>query len=375
MKMYINGTKKVDRYVDEIFRKFRRGNVLEELVRSSNFHSLEEVKKAMPSFVNAMVKYIEYAEKQARKGIRPVQFGLVVESSEERKEVNRTFTIDNDLKKRLFYPQWDMTAHEDFMYRLLEAYFDATLITEQGAIRKFKEFVELYRGLIPAYELGNCYFGIYKTSVILVNLDNGCIHKLKPKAIDNKNKKKGIKCIEYDDTRNEYYLILNDNESKYVLTRNGETTTIMEPCDKLKDKKKEYYQVTLVSRNPLHNTPAVQFSAHSIILLAKFGINAAKHCLNNSGLLTCHHVDEVGNNNNPNNLEIVTRKDNYLITKGKDPIIQQAVSSYDLSYYFTHINQCYGMDKSEIDFKMFYQDDFWSEKLIVKPAREYVWCA
>ena len=47
MSMYIDDTKKVDRYIDDIFRKFSKGNVLEELVRSSNFQSLEDVKRTV----------------------------------------------------------------------------------------------------------------------------------------------------------------------------------------------------------------------------------------------------------------------------------------------------------------------------------------
>ena len=372
--MYINDKKSIDRSVDEVFRRFRKGNVLEELVRSSNFYSLEEVRKAMPDFVNAMVKYIAYAEKQARKVIRPVQYGLVVESSEERKAVNKSFTIDNDIKKSLFYPQWYKTAHEDFMYRLIEAYFDATLVTEQGAIRKFKELTELYRGLIPATKLGNCFFGIYKSTVILINLDNGCIHKLNSKAIDGENKIFGIKNIEYNTVLDVYQLVLN-NSSKIPLTKSGVTTSVMQECNKLKDKKKKYYQVTLVSGNSVKNIPAVQFPVHTIILLAKYGLNIAKHCLNNDGLITCHHIDEIGNNNNPNNLEIVTRKDNYLITRGKDPVIKQAVSSYGLTSYFNHIMECYKMNKKDIDFKLFCQNEDWHEKLLIKPAISYVWCA
>ena len=367
-------TKNPDKVIEEIRKNYKTGGVLTNLLKASDYSSLEEVKKAMPDFVNAMVRYITFAELEVKKGIIPAQAGLVVESPDERKEVNRAFTIDNSFKRKLFYPQWYLTAHEDFMYRLIEAYFDITLLTEQGAIRKFKEFVKLYNNLIPAYELGDSFFGVYDTAVILINVSSGCIYKLKSAAIKNKIKKYGINGIQYDEALNEYQLVLN-NDIKYSLTKNGKFTSIMSDCRTKKDKNKEYYQVTIISRDKKNNVPAVQFPAHSLVLLAKYGLNVAKHCLSKDGLLTCDHVDMVGNNNRVRNLEIVTRVDNCIRARGKDPIRKEAVSSYDLANYFTHICQCYGMDKKDVEFKIHYLNDMWEERLLIKPAREYVWCA
>ena len=372
--MYIKNIKNIDRLIERLRISYKKGEVLTNILKTSDYSSLEEVKKAMPDFVNAMVKYISFAEMEVRKGIIPVQFGLVVESPDERKEVNRAFTIDNSVKRKLFYPNWYLTAHEDFMYRLIEAYFDITLLTEQGAIRKFKEFVKLYNSLIPAVELGDCFFGIYDAAVILINVSSGCIYKLKSTKIKNKIKKYGINSIQYDEISNEYQLILK-NKLKYSLTKNGKITSIMSDCRSKKDKTKEYYQVTIIGRDKKNNLPAVQFPAHSLVLLAKYGLNVAKHCLSKDGLLTCDHVDMVGNNNKARNLEIVTRVDNCIRARGKDPIRKEAVCSYDLADYFMHICQCYCMDKKDVAFKINYLNDMWKEKLLIMPAIDYVWCA
>ena len=372
--MYINNIKNIDRLIERLRGSYKKGEVLTNILKASDYNSLEDVKKAMPDFVNAMVQYITFAEIEVKKGIMPAQSGLVVESPDERKEVNRAFTIDNSLKRKLFYPHWYLTAHEDFMYRLIEAYFDITLLTEQGAIRKFKEFVKLYNNLIPAYELGECFFGVYDTAVILIDISSGCIYKLKSATIKNRIKKYGINSIQYDEILNEYQLVLN-NGLKYSLTQNSKLTSIMSDCRTKKDKNKEYYQVTIIARDIKNNVPAVQFPAHSLVLLAKYGLNVAKHCLSKDGLLTCDHLDMVGNNNKARNLEIVTRVDNCIRARGKDPIRKEAVYSYDLADYFTHICQCYCMNKKDVAFKINYLNDMWEERLLIKPAREYVWCA
>ena len=77
--MYINNIKNIDRLIERLRGSYKKGEVLTNILKASDYNSLEDVKKAMPDFVNAMVQYITFAEIEVKKGIMPAQSGLVVE--------------------------------------------------------------------------------------------------------------------------------------------------------------------------------------------------------------------------------------------------------------------------------------------------------
>ena len=143
--MRMSKTKTAEGYLKDIRTAFKKGVVLRNLVENSAEETIEQAKEANPEFVKAAIDYIKYAEILVQQGYVPAQSGKVEQASEERKALVRAFTLDTTKKIKLFQPDWWLTGHELFIYHLIEAVFDASLLIEQGAARKFEELVDFYK--------------------------------------------------------------------------------------------------------------------------------------------------------------------------------------------------------------------------------------
>lgn len=349
-------------YMNDIRKEFKQGKVLENIVKKSDAGSLEAVKQANPDFIKAAVDYIKYAERLVKQGHEPAQYGKVVDSSEERKAVQKSFTLDTVSKIKLFRPDWWMTAEELFIYHLIEAVFDASLLVEQGAARKFEELVDLYRTFRPVEEVDGWYFAWYGISVLFIDTLQGRIYRADNRVVRDKiakSKVKGIERVRFQ-RKIVYELVLENDLRVSLMSDQKLTNGLWSLENSLKDNKKEYLQVHLQDRDNITGRPAVQFPAHTILLLARFGLNTVKHMILKDSLITCDHVDMVGNNNVLENLQLVARRDNCLRARAKNPIVKDIVSSYDLGLFWDFIEQSFNIDKFDLRLRQENIKNYWN---------------
>lgn len=359
----------IDSCINRVRKEFKKG-VIEDLVRSSAVNSVDEVKKVYSDFVKAAIEYIEYAEVMAKKNYRPLQYGKAVAPSELKKAVNRTFTVNSELKKKIFYPEWYELAQEDFMYNLLERLFDASLILEQSAERRFREMVNFFNGMISATSLGKCFFALCENKLFYIDLDKGVVYE-PSKRLQELIKEYGIKDFTYSNYDLCGWLYLNNRYPIQVVSDGKLNRDCFKPCDTVKDNAKEYLQLKVKSReDSMH--PAIQFPIHTIMVLAERGINVAKFFVISDSFFTCDHLDMQPKNNSIFNLQLVTRRDNIIRAKGKDPIEKKIVSSFDFGYYFNHVAMCDTTDKKELKFRKNHIREVWEEKLVGTSAKEYL---
>lgn len=370
--MKLTERKTVQGYMKDIRAEFKKGCVLRDLVENSDIGSLEAVKKANPELVKAAVAYIKYAEKKVQQGYVPLQYGKVMDSCEERKDLQKAFTLDTPAKIQLFRPDWWMCAEELFIYNLLEAVFDASLLVEQGAARKFEELVSLYRTFTKVEEVDGWVFAWYDKSVLFINTNKGCIYRADNRALREKIAKSRIKEIKRvkECHRVVYELRLVDGQRFPLMTDQCLTSGAWSVERILKDTKKEYYQIHLKDRDNITGRPAVQFPAHILLLLARFGINTIKHTILKDSLITCDHLDMTGSNNILSNLQLVTRRDNCLRAKSKDPFIQKTVYAYDLGEFWQYVEQSYSVNKIDLRMKKESIAEYWENILKEKSVED-----
>ncbi|WP_324823575.1 hypothetical protein [Sinanaerobacter sp. ZZT-01] len=358
-------------YLKNIRKDFKKGTVLQNILENSDFTTVEEAKQANPEFVKAAVDYIKYAERLTQQGYTPAQTGKVTDSSEERKALQKAFTLDTTDKVKMFYPEWYLTAHELFIYHLLEAVFDASLLVEQGAARRFEETATLYKSFYTVKEIEGWTFAYYDRTILFIDLNKGRISTASNRAVRDKIGDSGIKGFKRTTEQGKvvYSVVLEDGQVISLMKDQKLSTSIWSQCHTLKDSKKEYYQICLKPRVS-DEEPMVQFPAHMILLLAQFGINTVKHMLSKDGLTTCDHVDMTGNRNTLSNLEITTRKDNKLRACSKDPITKQIVSSYNLADFWQHIEQSFNLNKIDVKIKRENMLDYWGQVLKEQTVEE-----
>lgn len=363
--MKVSDRKTIQGYMKDIRKEFKQGLVLKHIIEKSDVGSVEAVKQANPDFIKAAVDYIKYAERLVQQGFEPCQCGKVVDSSEERKAVQKSFTLDTASKIKLFQPDWWMTAEELFIYHLIEAIFDASLLVEQGAARKFEELVDLYRTFKKVDEVEGWFFAWYGKSVLFIDTLKGRIYRADNRVVRDKIAKSKIQEIKRIRERNKvvYLLVLEDGKKFPLMTDQNLTNGLWSFEKILKDNKKEYYQVHLQDRDNETGRPAVQFPAHTILLLAQFGLNTVKHTIIKDSLITCDHVDMVGNNNVLSNLQLVTRRDNCLRAKAKDPVVKKMVCSYDLGMFWRFIEQSFNVNKIDLRMRQESIKEYWTSVL------------
>ena len=369
--MYITDRMSLDGYLKRVNDNFKKGKVLENVLCASAPSSLLEVQNAMPDFLEASIAYIKLAERLAKEGFVPEQKGICTPSSEERKALVKSFSINSEARRMLFSPAWYMTSYELCIYQLLEAVFDASLLVEQSAQRRFREMVDLYRSFVPVKQYGDCCFSINPTCILYIDLDNGCVYELTDEKILGKLNSSEAKEVVYEadlpSRKNAYFLRLKNNESIELMV-DGVLNEKFKKCNFIKDYTKDYVQIRLQPR--IGEKPAVQFPVHIVLLLAKFGINTMKHFLLKDGLVTCDHIDMHGGNNLLQNLALVTRKDNKLRATGKDKEVLEYVCNYNLKEFFTHIEECQFMNKIDVKIKQECLRDYWSKQLLGKSVEE-----
>ncbi len=369
--MYVTDKMSVKNCIEKVERDFKKGRVLEKVLFASAPSTLDEVQKAMPDFLEASIAYIKLAERLIKQGFVPEQKGICTPSSEERKALVKSFSINSEARRKLFTPVWYITSYELCIYQLMEAVFDASLLVEQSAQRRFREMVELYRSFVPAKQYGDCYFSINPTCILYIDLDNGCVYKLSDEDILTEINLTGAKEVVYEtdlsSQKNKYFLKLVDGK-KIELMADGVLNEKFEKCKFIKDMTKDYVQ--LVLRPRVEDTPAVQFPVHIVLLLAKLGVNTMKHFLLKDGLVTCDHIDMKGGNNLLYNLALVTRKDNKLRATGKDKEVLEYVCNYNLKEFFNHVEECQLMNKIDVKTKQECLRDYWGKQLIDKSVEE-----
>lgn len=361
-------------YLKNIRKDFKKGTVLQNILESSDYVTVEEAKQANPEFVQAAIDYIKYAERLVQQGYIPTQVGKVTDSSEERKALQKAFTLDTTDKIKMFYIEWYMTAHELFIYHLLEAVFDASLLVEQGAARRFEETVDLYRSFYTVKEVEGWVFAYYDRTILFIDLQKGRISTASHRVLRDKIGASGIKEIKRTTEQGKvvYSVVLSNGDVIDLMRDQKLSTSIWTPCHTLKDSKKEYYQICLKARVS-DDEPMVQFPTHMILLLAQYGINTIKHMLLKDGLFTCDHVDMIGNRNILINLEITTRKDNKLRACSKDPITKEIVSSYNLVDFWQHVENSFNLNKVDVRIKKEHMIDYWSQVLKEKSVEEILY--
>lgn len=369
MKISSRDLVNVDSCVNRIRKEFKKG-VIEDLVRSSAVNSVDEVKMVYSDFVKAAIEYIEYAEVMAKRNYRPLQYGKAVAPSELKKAVNKTFTVNSELKKKIFFPEWYELAQEDFMYNLLERLFDASIILEQSAERRLKEMVDFYNSMIPVTTIGKCFFVVCEKKIFFINVDKGVIYE-PSNRLQELIREYGIKDFTYNDYEQCGWLYLNNRYPIKVMSEGKLNNECFKRCDTVKDNAKEYLQLKVKTReDSMH--PAIQFPIHTIMILAERGINVAKFFVISDSFFTCDHLDMQPKNNSIFNLQLVTRRDNIIRAKGKDPIEKKIVSSFDFGYYFNHIAMCDATDKKELKFRKNHIREVWEEKLVGTSAKKYL---
>lgn len=361
--MKLSERKTVQGYMKDIRAEFKKGLVLQHILENSDVGTVEAVKQANPDFVKAAVAYIKSAERLVKQGYSPCQCGKVVDSSEERKALQKAFTLDTRAKINLFRPDWWLSAEELFIYHLIEAVFDASLLVEQGAARKFTELVDLYRTFTKVEEVEGWFFAWYGKSVLFIDVLKGSIFRADHRVLRDKISQSKIVEIQRKKSKGKivYELVL-ENGQRYPLMTDQHLTLGMWSIERiLKDNKKEYYQIHLQDRDNITGRPAVQFPAHIILLLAQFGINTVKHTISKDSLITCDHVDMTGSHNDLSNLQLVTRRDNCLRAKAKDPIVKQMVCSYDLGSFWQFVEQSYNINKIDLRMRQENNKEYWSK--------------
>lgn len=368
--MKLTDRKSVKGYMKDITAEFRKGTVLEDILLNSAYDTFEQAQQCDPVFVKAAVAYIEYAQRMVLSGYTPEQEGKVQESSEERKAVLKAFTLDSVKKIDLFRPEWYISAQELFIYHLVEAVFDASLLVEQSAYRRFEEIVTLYRSFTKVEDVEGWTFGYYGNTIIFIDTCKGLVWKVTHPVVKGKIKEFGLKGIERQEINNEvYYNAVLGNGRTIPLMRNYRLVGgSWSRCKSLKDSKKNYIQVVLECRQD-NGRPACQFPAHTLLLLAEYGINTIKHTIIKDGLFTCDHVDMQGTNTLLN-LELTTRKDNKLRAASKDEDILSAVNSYNLFDFFKKVDSSFNDDKVDIKNKQYAMRYYWEELLQTKTAHE-----
>ncbi len=369
--MYLTDRMTVDGYIKRVKDDFKKGVVLKKVLYGSSPSTLSEIQNAMPDFLEAAVGYIKLAENLYKQGFVPEQKGLCTPSSAERKMVVKTFSINSAERRNLFYPAWYTTSYELCVYQLLEAIFDASLLVEQSAQRRFRELVDLYRSFVPVKQYGDCCFSINPQCVLYIDMDNGCVYRFTDEDVLNELNLIGAKGVLYEAILpshvDGYFLKLNNNKIIELMT-DGVLNEKFEKCNFIKDYTKDYVQIILQPR--VGETPAVQFPVHIVLLLAKFGINTMKHFLLKDGLMTCDHRDMHGGNNILQNLCIASRKDNKLRATGKNKEVQEYVCNYNLKSFFNHIEQCQCMHKVDVSMKQDFLKDYWDEQLKDRTVEE-----
>lgn len=370
--MRMSKTKTAEGYLKDVRIAFKKGVVLRNLVENSAEETIEQAKEANPEFVKAAIDYIKYAERLVQQGYVPAQSGKVEQASEERKALVRAFTLDTTKKIKLFQPDWWLTGHELFIYHLIEAVFDASLLIEQGAARKFEELVDFYKTFEEIEGLEGCHFAYYGRSVLFIDTGKGRICRADNRVLRDAIAASSIHSIRMvkDKSRTSYELVLM-NGRVFTLMTDGRLTSGMWTVERiLKDNNKEYYQIHLQDRDNEKNKPAVQFPAHIILLLAQFGINTIKHTILKDSLMTCDHVDMSPQNNEISNLELVARRDNLLRAKAKDPIVKQMVCSFNLAQFWIYIENSFNLNRADVKIKKEALSDYWNTELKTRSVDE-----
>lgn len=370
--MRFSNKKSVEGYIKTVRAEFKKGTVLEDILKKSAAESVEAAKKANPELVKAAVDYILYAESKVMKGFSPSQAGWVEDSCDERKALQKAFTCDTEEKRKLFKPDWWLTGYNLFIYHLLEAVFDASLLVEQGAERKFGELVEFYRSFFKDDESVNNFFAFYDKKVLYIDVQHGQVFSVCHSVIKDRIRKRGIKGFERVETKwgLEYHLVYKDGTTQLLKWRDRLLDTAFKKEHILKDNNKAYYQVVLKPADLEQKQPAVQLPAHIILLLAEYGLDAIKQTICKDSLITCDHVDMCGNNNKIWNLQLVSRRDNTLRAKCKNDEVLKNVYGYDLGAFYKYIEGTFQMNKKEVKFQQDYTREFWEGVLKEKSALE-----
>lgn len=370
--MFITKKMTVDGYIKRVRDTFKKGTVLESILKGSSKDSIDELRECNSEFLKAAVDYINLAQIRAKQGYIPEQYGLNTDSTEERKMLNKTFTVDSEVKRKIFYPEWYDTAFENCTYQLLEAVFDASLILEQSAERRFRELWGLYNSLVEVKdELGNTnYFSTYCDYILYISVTEGVIYRLNDALV------KAVKKYGIEDFKVYRNLEFGTDDVKLIIKGFGEFNLIengirhrMVPCDMVKYNKRDYLQIVLKEKVDTEH-PRVQFNVHLVLILAKFQLNTAKHLLMKDSLISVDHLNMNPKNNTFSNMQLITRRDNKLRAVSKDERVRKAVYGYSLDYFFTHIENCFKMDKKDIKFKVDYLKEYWDEKLLSSTAEE-----
>lgn len=368
--MHITSKMTANRYIKKVRDKFKKGIVLDDVLLGTSMESLEEMKKANPALLCAAVDYIKLAEQKVQEGYIPPQVGKSGKSSPERKRLEKAFSCDTKAKIELFRQKPFGTIYDSLPYQLLEATFDASLMLEPLAEKRFKEMWSLYNSFVEVYDGDGkkCFLSAYGGNVLLIRPSKGKVYRL-PASCYKKNPIKGIDYevhprginglyLQYKDTV--YSSLLWDDDYKRF---NRNFTN----CSVLKDKQhKLYYQV--VVKNQTDTASAIRFNVHTLLILATQGLDVAKHLILKDSLITVDHVDGVGNHNSLYNLELVTRRDNKLRAVAKDDEVMQNVCSYDFTEFFEFIKSCFRMNKHDVEDILWCNNYTWKDKLKVASA-------
>ena len=370
--MRMSDRKSAEGYIKDAKAKFKKGNVLKEVISNSAEETINLVKQANPELVKAAVNYIKYAERLVKSGYTPSQSGYTEESSEEREALQKAFTLDTAKKVRIFQPEWWETAQELFIYHLIEAVFDASLLIEQGAARKFTELVDLHKSFMTIEEVDGWSFAYYGKTVLFIDTNRGRICSVSSRVVRDAIGKSPIKKIERKrEGKHLLYALVLKNNKKFLLMSDQKLTPCMWKVENsVKDTHKEYLQVYLKDRDETTDTPMVRFPVHIILLLAQYGINPIKHTILKDSLITCDHINMQPKQNQIDNLALVTRRDNRLRAAAKDPIVKQTVCSYDLIQFWKHVESSFRMNKIDVKMQKEALTDYWTPILNTKSAEE-----
>ena len=349
--------------------KFKKGIVLDEVLNGSSPESIIEVKKANSEFLSAAIDYIKLAEKKVQEGYIPPQEGRFVKSSEERKRLVKSFSFDTEERRKLFYIAPYSTTYESLPYQLLEATFDASLMIEPLAEKRFRETWAFYNSFVGFLDDVNsrAYFSTYGDHIFFIKPSDGTILKLTSKPVIARVKTVGVKTVmllsRSGDKPCGMYLIFKDNQMLLLfdLEKSCLVEGLFENYDVLKDKNKLYYQICV--KNATDNASAVRFNAHTVIILAEYGIDVAKHMVLKDSLITIDHLDGVGNHNSATNLQLVTRRDNKLRAVAKDVEVRKSVYAFDFAPFFAFVDSCFNMDKLDVKMIVDWIAEIWSKKL------------
>lgn len=358
-----------ERYLSEVKENFKNNDIFEEIVKKSNYSSMCDVNKANRDFVLASIDYLENARFKISKGFTPSQGNHFELESEERKVLCKKFNCRTKERQNIFNPQYynGVKGQNLFIYNLMEAVFDASLLVEPNMQNKFEVMVELYNSLVEVKS--GCYIGYFESAVLYVDTVVGKIYRIKNHSI-KKELKKGI--IGFRKQNNDIYVRIPFNSFRVI--EKGELVEKLWVEAAIQNSPSRPYNIFyLRGKTPEHK--ALRVHNHEIILLAKYGINAMKYTLSKLSMVACDHVDRNKKNNHPNNLEMICRVDNVPRALLQDEEEKNLLYSYNLNDYFEFIENCLKDISPEEEEKQKAKDIFWNVVFRSKQAKEIILAA